>query len=731
MNHRTQLIGTIDKVNYVHEESHFAVARLIGTQGVAGTVHQDVRVVGIMPHLQPGQEVVLDGQWETDPRFGRQFRVSSFQITLPQSKEAVHRYLSSGLIPGIGPALAGRLVAQFGVDTLSVIRDTPERLREVNGIGEHRLRLIQRSVAEQFGAQNAIVFLTGLGLTQGLSLRLLKLYGTEVVNIIQTDPYRLSDEVAGIGFRRADAIAMSAGVDKASPKRIMAGIAYIMAMAIDEGHCCLPESILIEQSSKLLDLDGSWVARGLATLLMAGRVVADTNADHTRVVYSSWLHELECAVAREVVRIAQTQTDLSLGSPTLLVQAVEKQLGLTLAPAQRDAVFAVLSSPLVVITGGPGTGKTTVVRAICAVLGELGEKLTLAAPTGRAAKRLGEVTGFRASTLHRTLEFSPNAGGFVRNEDNPLDVAVLIVDEASMVDVPLMASLVKALPTNSRLVLVGDVAQLPSVGPGMVLQDVIHSQVAQVVRLTRVYRQGTASLIVENAHRVLVGEMPINAEKGQDSDFFFIERETPDQIIETLRTIITKRLPNAFSVHPVDDIQLLAPMQRSELGAKNLNSLMQDWLNPGNPTTDKGAGRFRVADKVMQIRNNYDKDVFNGDMGRIVDVDLISKVVTVRFDDRVLVYDGAEVDDLELAYAITVHKSQGSEYPVVVLPIHEQHFMMLRRTLLYTALTRGKKIVILTGSSRAVRRAVSRDDATHRYGYLETRIRAAAERVGD
>lgn len=726
MTQRIQLLGTIDRVTYVHDESQFAVARLVGSQGVAGTMRMDVRVVGVMPHVQPGQDVVLDGQWETDPRFGRQFRVSSFQITLPQSKDAIHRYLSSGLIPGIGPALASRLVAQFGVDTLNVIRNSPERLREVSGIGEHRLRQIQQSVAEQFGAQNAIVFLTGLGLTQGLSLRLLKLYGTEVVNIIQTDPYRFSDEVSGIGFRRADAIAMAAGVDKASPKRIMSGIAHVIASAIDEGHCCIPEAILLEQGSKLLDLGAEWVTKGLAALSMSGRVVLETAPDRTRVVYSLWLYELECAVAHEIVRIGRATVDRSMGSPAALVPVVERQLGMTLATAQRDAVEAVLSSPLVVITGGPGTGKTTVVRAICAALGEFGEKLALAAPTGRAAKRLSEVTGFRASTVHRLLEFSPNAGGFVRNEDNPLEVEVLVVDESSMVDVPLMASLLKALPSHARLVLVGDVAQLPSVGPGTVLHDVIFSDIARVVRLTRVYRQGSASLIVENAHRLLNGEMPINLEKGQNGDFFFIERQDPTKIIETLQEIIVKRLPEAFSVHFVDDVQVLTPMHRTELGAKNLNRLLQDWCNPGNVTADTGPGRFRVGDKVMQVRNNYEKDVFNGDVGRVVGVDLVSKVVTVRFDDRVHLYDGAEVDDLELAYAITIHKSQGSEYPVVVIPIHEQHFMMLRRTLLYTALTRGKKVVVLIGSRRAVRRAVSHDDATRRYGYLEHRIRAAA-----
>ncbi len=718
------LDGSVQRIVFSNPETQFAVARMSVGEGTL--LGEQVTIVGVLPGIRPGQDVHLEGRWEEDPRFGRQFRVESFHPVEPTSPEAIERFLASGLLHGVGPITARRIVEHFGADTLDVLRRQPHRLAEVEGIGLKRARRIAAEWQRHGAAQEAMVFLAGHGISTGLAARIYAAYGPDTARVVREDPYRLAEEIHGIGFRTADSIARALGVAADAPRRLEAGLLHVLGEAADQGDVFVTDDALRHRAAEALDVDPGALAEPLDRLVAAHKVVAEVLDPSRRAVFLPALHRAECAVARRLRAMLQHPVRISQARARSIVAEVERQEHLELADEQRRAVETALRQRVLVVTGGPGTGKTTVVRSMCAALELEGLRLALCAPTGRAAKRVAEATGREARTIHRLLEYSPRSRRFERNADAPLAVDAVIVDEASMVDIALAQSLVEAIPPSARLVLVGDVNQLPPVGPGSPLQHIIDSGTVPVVRLERIFRQAEASLIVRNAHRILAGELPEAGDHQRGDDFFLAKVETPAAAVEMLRRIVVERIPAAFGLDPVDDVQVLTPMHRGELGASNLNEQLRAWLNPEGATLQRGSRLFRVGDKVMQVRNNYDKDVFNGDVGRVCAVHPADGAVEVRFDDRMLLYEASELDELEPAWAVTVHKAQGSEYPAVVVVLHTQHYVMLRRNLLYTALTRARRLAVLVGNEAALRLAVAQRRLEVRAGRLAERLRGDA-----
>ena len=712
--------GTVERVVFTNEETHFSVLRVLAGDGTG--LRAQVTAVGVFPAVHPGMILVMEGGWESDSRFGRQFRATGHHIKPPFTPEGIERYLASGMIKGIGKVTAARLVAAFGAATLEVIDKAPERLREVEGIGARRARDIRDGWENHKGIRDIMVFLASHGVSPGLAVRIHKRYGRDAVSVVQADPYRLADEVFGVGFKTADSIAQQVGIARDDPRRAEAGLAHVVGLAAGEGHLYVERSQLFTMASEALDIDVELLEERLPHLERADRVVTESLPEGGVAVYSAPLHAAEVSLAESACALSAIRARQPDRDAGRLVEEVESELGLVMAREQRAAVMAALQEKLVVITGGPGTGKTTIVRAIHRAHVQLGRRIALAAPTGRASRRLGEATGAAAKTIHRLLEFSPRSQVFERNAENPLHADLVVIDEASMLDVPLADSLLQAVPPDAQLVLVGDVDQLPPVGPWNFLHDVIESGSARVVRLTEIFRQGQESLIVLNAHRIHAGEWPESGQPGSGADFFFIPRETPEAIADPLEQVVLKRVAPAFGLDPRRDVQILTPMRRGELGAQRLNERFQASLNPGGSEVSRAGRTLRSGDKVMQIRNNYDKEVFNGDVGRVMRVDVDASEVHVQFDERMLLYEPSELDELVLAYAITVHKAQGSEYPAVILPLHGQHFMMLRRNLLYTGVTRGRQLVVIVGSERALRMALQRDDSANRASRLKERL---------
>ena len=702
--------GAVERIVYESEETGFFVARLRQPGNV-----DLVTFVGNLMAISPGETIRLRGRWVEDKRFGRQLRVESFETILPNTSIGIEKYLGSGLIHGIGPKFAKRLVEAFGVETLRVIEEEPERLRKVPGIGQKRAAQIREAWASQKALQSIMIFLQGHGITTSQAVRIYKRYGDAAVAVLRENPYRLADDVSGIGFRGADKIAGELGIAKDSETRVQAGLLHVVRNAITEGHVYLPAEELKAGAVELLAVSEDAAAHGLGKLSEQKRLICEKDA-----AYLPAIHAAECGSAGLLKRLVATPIESVPIQVDNALRWVEKREAITLSPEQREAIRIGCQAKVMVITGGPGTGKTTVLNGLLAVLQRKGLSFLLAAPTGRAAKRMEAATGHDALTLHRLLEYSPKQAGFTRNEANPLVTDLVVVDEASMIDVQLLHALMKALPPFARLVIVGDVDQLPSVGPGNVLLDIIASQTVPVVRLKTVFRQAEHSGIVTNAHLINEGKYPaFNA-----TDFFLIERDDPVQAAQTVVELVTKRIPGKFGMDPLRDIQVLAPMRRGEAGVTRLNQALQASLNPnGAPVPRKD---FRCGDKVMQLRNNYDLDVYNGDVGVITLVDTEAGELEVHFDDdRRVLYALDDVDDLGLAYAATVHKSQGSEYPAVVLPFLPQHYIMLQRNLLYTAVTRGKKLVIIVGNAKAVGMAVRNCKIARRNTRLAERLRNA------
>jgi len=716
--------GTLDRIVFQNEDNNFTVAKVNLENG------EEVTVVGALIGVQKGAPLFIEGAWVEDKKFGRQFKIDTFQIRSPQTLLGIERYLSSGLIPGIGDELAKRIVKEFGLRTFEVVGSSPESLTAVEGIGPSRAKKITEAWKDQKQIQDVMVFLRGHGVSAAFATRIFKRYGADAIDIVQSNPYRLALDIWGIGFRSADAIAQNLGIEKDAGERIEAGLLHVLGQLSEDGHVIVPQAHAIATGAELLGVDPALIPPAITRLLVSNLIVREDLVPHGPSLSLANLHAYECDAAEFFVEVATSQgCSIDVDIDKFLDQ-YEKRNEIRLAPQQREAIIAGVQDKTVVITGGPGVGKTTIIRALVEIYDQAGLEIALAAPTGRAAKRLSESTSRGASTLHRLLEFMPQTGQFERGLGNPLDADVVIVDEASMVDIALFRGLVAALPHDATFIVVGDVDQLPSVGPGSVLADLIASRLPTVVKLTEIFRQAAQSQIVISAHQINAGELPnLVAPAGNDptrSDFYFIERENPIAARDTVIELISDRIPKSFGFNPLEDVQVLTPMHRGELGTTALNLAMQEAIGgkAGSPEIKRGTRCYRVGDKVMQIRNNYDKEVFNGDVGIVRIVEPKASILKIEFlDGRMVLYQRNELDDLMHAFAISVHKSQGSEYPCVILPLLTQHYMMLQRNLLYTALTRGKELVVMVGSSRAVKMAVENQSSKQRWTYLAERIR--------
>jgi exodeoxyribonuclease V alpha subunit len=715
------LAGLVERVTYHNAENGFCVLRL------RARGHRDlVTLVGHAAVVSAGEWINATGGWVNDLTHGQQFRAKFLKTAAPTSIDGIERYLASGMIRGIGPVYAKKLVRAFGEKVFDVIEAEPDRLRQVDGIGAVRAGRITAAWSEQKAVREIMLFLHAHGVGTARAVRIFKTYGAEAIQVMSENPYRLARDIRGIGFKTADAIAMRLGIEKAAMIRVRAGISYALSEAMDEGHCGLPREELEKLAETLLEVPGDSVRAALNLELTDGTVVADSVGD-TACVFLAGLHRAERAIAERLASIAAATLPWHPIAAEKALPWVEKLTGLTLADSQKKAVRLALAAKVLVITGGPGVGKTTIVNAILRILSAKGVSILLCAPTGRAAKRMSEATGMEARTIHRLLEVDPKTGGFRRCEDNPLPCDLLVVDETSMVDVLLMNSLLKAVPNRAALLVVGDVDQLPSVGPGQVLADMIGSGVIPVVRLTEVFRQAAASRIIVNAHRINAGEIPDLRKPEGDSDFYFVPADDPETAVPRIIELVQTRIPGRFDFNSVRDIQVLCPMNRGGVGARSLNIELQKALNP---VTDRKVERFgwtfAAGDKVMQIENDYDKEVYNSDIGFVEDVDPEGSKLTTIFDGRAVTYGFGELDALVLAYAATIHKSQGSEYPVVVIPVMTQHYTMLQRNLLYTGVTRGKRLVVLVGQTKAVAIAVRNVSGRRRWSKLNEWLRGLA-----
>ena len=720
--------GIIERVTFHNPENGFAVLRV----QVPGQ-SDPLTVVGELPRVVVGEHLEATGTWRDDPEHGRQLHAQTMKTTPPTSAEGIRRFLSSRLIKGIGPSLARKIVDVFGDRTLQIIDESPTFLKEIKGIGASRIQQIRESWKQQKTVRDIMVFLHSYGLGTGQATRIYKTYGDKAIEKVTENPYRLASDVWGIGFQIADQLAQNMGIDRNSPLRARAALKYTLEELTRKGHCAFPQDGVLAQTVNLTGISADIVTDAVAHLIERGELKREERdaEEGGPWLYLRHLHEAETEAARGLLRLCEVEHPLPKVELDKALDWVEKKMGLTLAPTQREAIRQATTSKVLVITGGPGVGKTTIVRGILEIFRAKKLKCTLCAPTGRAAKRLTETTGQEAFTIHRLLEYQAGKGKGKpqpnRDERNPLKLDLLIVDEMSMVDMPLMYYLVRALPSNACVVLVGDIDQLPSVGPGQVLRDIIQSEVIPVVRLTEIFRQAEQSLIVQAAYHVLQGQMPATATQEKPGDFYTIDVEPPAAIIERMVMMVCDRIPKRFGLDSFRDIQVLTPMNRGDLGTKALNQHLQSVLNPlidDGPEVEKGGWKFRIGDKVLQTINNYDKEVFNGDIGRVKAIDMGEENLNVDFDGRSISYEFEELDELSLAYALTIHKSQGSEYPAVVLAMHTQHFIMLQRNLLYTGITRGKKLVVLIGPERAVSLAVRRQDTSKRYTALAMRLRA-------
>ncbi len=714
------LEGNLEKVVYEDQEGTFVVARVSLPGG------EEITAVGSFSAI-PGTRVKLEGKWAKSPRYGLRFQVESAEIQPPSSPQGLVQYLGSGVVHGVGPVMAKRLVEHFGEETLRVLDRDPDRLAEVPGIGPGRAASIRQAWEAQRGVREVMVFLQGHGVSPAFAHKIHKIHGRNTITRVSENPYRLTREVFGIGFRKADAIAMRLGLSPTSMARCKAGILHVLQAMGEEGHVFCPKGDLLASASELLEVSTELLEEALRRCAAEGDVVVEEKGEQEPRVYLGWLHEAEVGTAKVLSRIRRG------GGPSGRrdgpeVSPPEEQASISLNREQREIISLAMQEPLLVVTGGPGTGKTTAMRALLERAQKNGRKVVLAAPTGRAAKRLSEATGQEARTIHRLLEFQPKHRKFLRNRERPLQADLVLVDEASMIDLPLMYHLTQALPASASLILVGDVDQLPSVGPGNVLRDIIASGCARVVVLQEVFRQAARSQIVLNAHRINRGEMPRWSAEGREelSDFYFISQSDPVQIQKTIITLCLERIPLRFGLDPRRQIQVLTPMHRGPLGTEELNRLLQERLNPGKRGIARGTQVLAQGDRVMQVRNNYEKEVFNGDIGMVSWVDRAGQRLRVLYDETEVEYAPGELDELVLAYAVSVHKSQGSEYPAVVLPVVTQHYLMLQRNLLYTGITRARELVVLVGSVKALAIAVKNDQIRHRHTSLKERLQQAA-----
>jgi exodeoxyribonuclease V alpha subunit len=717
---KESISGLIERVTYFNEESGFVVLRV----KIKGR-RDLLTVVGQSVSANAGEWVKAEGVWARDREHGLQFKAERLVCTPPTNIEGIEKYLASGMIKGIGPVYAKKMVARYGEKIFDIIETASAKLESIDGIGPGRRRKIKDAWQEQKVVRKIMVFLHSNGVSTSRAVRIYKTYGEEAIEKVQNNPYILARDIRGVGFKSADHIAQKLGIPEDSLHRAQAGLNHMLTEASGNGHCALPEDLLIRQTTELLAVDESIPRNGLAQALHAGDVVRDAVGEHD-LIFLPALKKAEEYIARRILDLSgqpSSYPDIDFNRAIHWVQESNK---LQLAASQTEAIRCALENRVVIITGGPGVGKTTIIQSILKILHVKCVTFALCAPTGRAAKRLSESTGHEARTIHRLLEVNPRNGQFKHDEESPLEEKLLVVDECSMVDIPLMHHLLKALPEDGHLLLVGDVDQLPSVGPGSVLKDFIQSGCLSVVRLQEIFRQAAGSRIITNAHRINQGEMPMMEEDAPLSDFYFIDREEPERTAATLLQMVRDRIPSKFQVHPILDIQVLCPMNRGSLGVREMNLTLQNALNPlrhGDVVAEKFGWQFRARDKVIQTENNYDKEVFNGDIGQISSIDPIEKEIKVQFEQRKVIYDFGELDELSLAYAITIHKSQGSEFPVVVMPVATQQYMLLQRNLVYTGVTRGRKLVVIIGQKKALGMAVNNSKNASRYSGLLHRLR--------
>ncbi len=712
-----RLSGSVERVTFHSEESGFCVLRT----KVKGQ-RDLVTVIGSAASITPGEYIECIGIWYNDRTHGLQFKANQLKVVPPSTLEGIEKYLGSGMVKGIGPHFAKVLVKAFKQDVFTVIECEPEKLLTLPGIGKKRMEKVTSAWAEQKVIREIMVFLQSHGIGTGRAVRIYKTYGEESIIKVTENPYRLALDIHGIGFKTADTLAMKLGIASDSLIRAQAGVRHVLQEIADDGHCAAPWETLLEQSSKLLEIPDHIVEEAIHAEIAEENLIQE-DIDRKTCLFLTPLHRAESGTATSILRLLHGTPPWGAMDTVKAIPWVEGKTGLTLSESQREAVKLALASKMVVITGGPGVGKTTLVNSILLIIRAKNLDVTLCAPTGRAAKRLTESTGIEAKTIHRLLEFDPQSFGFKRGRDNLLQTDLVVIDESSMVDIALMNKLLAAIPDNAALMIVGDVDQLPSVGPGAVLADIIDSGRIPTVRLTEIFRQAATSRIIVNAHRINKGEMPLNPEGTELTDFYFIPANTPEDIHDKLLHVVTERIPKRFGLHPVKDVQVLTPMNRGGLGARSLNAELQQVLNEkGEPKVTRFGTTFAPGDKVIQTVNNYDKEVFNGDIGQITDIDEEDGLLHVDYDGRTVEYEFGELDEVSLAYATSIHKSQGSEYPAVVIPLAMQHYTLLERNLIYTAVTRGKKLVTIIGQPKALAMAVKNRKSTRRLTNLAARI---------
>ncbi len=700
----------VERITYQNPENGYSVMR-VKVKGY----DELVTLVGNLLEVPAGSVLLCEGDWKVDKRYGSQFVAQTWEEVMPATLYGIEKYLGSGLVKGIGPKFAQLIVSRFGLDTIEIIETDIKRLYEVPGIGQKRVEKIAESWEKQKDIKNVMLFLQGYGVSTAYAAKIYRQYGKESIDTVKTNPYKLADDIWGIGFKTADTIASKMGYEKNDLRRLKSGVTYTLSHMAEEGNVYAEEEQLVKSAIELLDADETPVRQAISEMLQSEDLIADAEA-----VYMPPFYYAEVGTANRLNKLLDC-VEGSLFNIIPDISVISKQTGVEYDEVQAEAIREAVSSKVMVLTGGPGTGKTTTTQGIIAALKAMGLRILLAAPTGRAAKRMSEATGMEAKTIHRLLEYNPK-DGYKRNDDNPLEGDALIVDECSMIDLLLMNNLMKAIPAGMRLVLVGDIDQLPSVGAGNVLRDIIDSKRIPVIRLTRIFRQAQESRIVMSAHAINKGVFP-DTSNGKNTDFFFIQQEDPEQAVDTIVKLVKERLPNAYK-RPTSDIQVLTPMQRGVVGAANLNMALQTVLNPGQVSLNRSGYSFRQGDRVMQLRNNYDKEVFNGDLGYIERVDMEDRTLFVCFDGRTVEYDVSELDELTLAYATTIHKSQGSEYPIVVMPVLMTHYVMLQRNLIYTGITRAKKICVLVGTKKALSFAIRNLSVLKRNTKLKERLNA-------
>jgi exodeoxyribonuclease V alpha subunit len=713
-----KLDGQIERIVFRNEENGFCVLRV----KVRG--HKDlVTVTATVPTINSGEWMTADGEWFTDPRHGAQFKAEQMRMSKPDTLEGIEKYLASGLIKGIGKEYAARLVKTFGREVFDVIENASGKLLKVEGIGKLRKDRIKQAWDEQKSVRQIMAFLFSHGVSTTRAFRIHKAYGDKAIEFVQRDPYCLSRDIRGIGFLIADQIAMRLGIARDSDLRARAGLEFVLGELTSNGHCAYVRNDLLSRTAELLEIDLEIIWRALDYSIEAKRLILRTDIQGRDLVYLPDLYFAEIKLAKKLQALERGKhpcPDIDFDKALAWVQ---QKAGIELAAAQRAALKTAVESKVMVITGGPGVGKTTLVNSVLMVLKAKKLRVALCAPTGRAAKRMAETTGMEAKTIHRLLQYNPGTGGFVHKADNPLECDVLIVDESSMIDIVLASQLADALALHAAFIVVGDADQLPSVGPGRVLQDIIRSETVPVAHLNEVFRQAATSRIITNAHRINQGQMPEFPDGKETGDCYFVEADDPVKALALVGRMVKQSIPKKFRFKPMEDIQILTPMQKGELGARNLNLTMQQLLNPRGDEVERFGIIYRTGDKVMQTENDYDKDVYNGDIGRIVSIDSDATELVVDFDGRKVVYDFRELDELVLSYAITIHKSQGSEYPCVIIPLHTQHYVLLQRSLIYTAITRARKLVIVLGTKKALNLAVTRADSRERTTTLAERLK--------